>query len=330
MRCIEVRQSGNADELVAATRPMPQPAADEIRIRVVAAGVNRPDVLQRKGLYAPPADASDVLGLEVAGYVDACGRDVTVWREGQPVCALTNGGGYADYVVVPSTQCLPIPQGVTLIEAASLPETFFTVWSNVIDRARLRADEHFLVHGGTSGIGITAIQMARVIGARVWATAGSDRKCQACLALGAHTAINYRESDFVEQVRRGTESRGVDVILDMVGGDYINRNIRIASPDGRLVSIAFLRGSKVSLDLMPMMLKRLTLTGSTLRPRSSAEKARIADALRRDFWPHLAKGSIRPVVDSVFALEQVAQAHRRMESGEHIGKIVLSVNDASN
>jgi NADPH2:quinone reductase len=299
------------------------PKVDDILIRVRAAGVNRPDVLQRKGVYPPPEGASPLPGLEVAGDVAVLGGKVSGFAVGDVVTALLAGGGYAEYAVAPAGQCLPVPRGLSYTEAASLPETFFTVWSNLFDRARLRAEETLLVHGGTSGIGITAIQLAAAFGARVLATAGSAEKCAACLRLGATQAINYREEDFVTATRDATRGKGADVILDMVGGDYVARNIKACAADGRIVQIAFLGGSKVTLDLMALMRNRITFTGSTLRPREPAFKAAIAVALRQKVWPLLERGRIRPVVDSVFPLADAAKAHARMESSQHIGKIVL-------
>lgn len=325
MNLVTLQEAGDAGVLKLDRGAIPKPGLDEVLIRVAAAGVNRPDILQRQGLYPPPDGASPILGLEVAGEVVAVGAAVQHWAPGDRVCALCNGGGYAEYVTVPAGQCLPIPRGLSLVEAASLPETFFTVWSNVFERGRLQAGERFLVHGGTSGIGVTAIQLAAAMGATVFATAGSAEKCQACLALGASHALNYRDTDFVDAVNTLTEGAGIDVILDMVGGDYIARNIRAAAVDGRIVNIAFLNGAKAEVNFMPVMLKRLTLTGSTLRPRDSDFKAAIAAQLLQHAWPLLAEGRIKPVIDSQFPLAAVADAHRRMESQQHIGKIVLTL-----
>ncbi len=291
----------------------------------MAAGVNRPDVLQRQGGYPPPKGASDIPGLEIAGTVVALGKGVTRWQEGDEVCALVAGGGYAEFCTVPEPQALPVPAGLDLVRAAALPETFFTVWTNVFERGRLRSGETFLVHGGSSGIGTTAIQLASAFGARVFATAGNSMKCQACERLGAERAINYRDEDFVAVIQEVTEGRGVDVILDMVGGDYIQKNISLLATEGRLVNIAFLKGSKVELNFVPVMLKRLTLTGSTLRPRSVAEKGLIARALEEKVWPLLARGRIAPVIEGRFPLTRAADAHRLMETSAHIGKIVLVI-----
>lgn len=323
MTTIAIEAPGGPEVLKPATLPCPVPAMDEILIRVEAAGVNRPDVLQRRGLYAPPPGASPLPGLEVAGTVAAVGPEVTGWGVGDPVCALVAGGGYAEYCVAPAPQCLPIPKGLSAAEAAVLPETFFTVWTNVVERGRLKAGERFLVHGGSSGIGTTAIQLAKARGATVFATAGSAEKCRACLDLGADVAIDYREQDFLAVVKEKTGGRGVDLILDMVGGDYVARNIDALAVEGRQVSIAFLKGSKVEIDLQKVMAKRLTLTGSTLRPRSVAEKGAIAAALQAEVWPLIEAGRIRPVLHATFPLAQAAEAHALMESSAHVGKIVL-------
>lgn len=324
MTAIEISTPGGPEVLVPAERPVPAAGPGEVLIEVAAAGVNRPDVLQRLGNYPPPPGASDIPGLEVAGRVVALGEGVSQWRDGDRVTALVTGGGYARYCAAPAAQCLPIPEGLSLEEAAGLPETFFTVWTNVFDRGRLQAGEAFLVHGGSSGIGTTAIQMARALGARVFATAGSAEKCRACEDLGAERAINYREEDFVEVVKTATDGRGVDVILDMVGGDYIARNLRSLAVEGRLCYIAFLGGSKAEVDFLPLMLKRITLTGSTLRARDVAFKAAIADNLKRTVWPKIEAGEIKPVIAARYALEQAAEAHALMESSRHIGKIVLT------
>jgi putative PIG3 family NAD(P)H quinone oxidoreductase len=290
---------------------------------MAAAGVNRPDVLQRAGKYPPPPGASDIPGLEVAGTVVATGSDATRWREGDRVCALVAGGGYAEYCTAPAVQCLPVPRGLTWVEAAALPETFFTVWTNVFERGRLAAGETLLVHGGSSGIGTTAIQLARAFGARVFATAGSARKCEACEQLGAERCINYRDEDFVTVVKTLTGGRGVDVVLDMVGGDYVARNLEALAVEGRLVQIAFLKGSVAPVDLFVLMRRRLTLTGSTLRARTPEEKGAIARPLEARVWPLIEEGRVRPVVHATFPLAAAADAHRLMESGAHIGKIVL-------
>lgn len=323
MTAIEIRQPGGPDVLVPTRRPVPEPGPGEVLIRVAAAGVNRPDVLQRSGGYPPPPGASDIPGLEIAGEVVALGEAVKGRKLGDQAMALVAGGGYAEYCTAPAAQCLPIPKGLTMVEAAAMPETFFTVWSNVFDRGRLRPGESILVHGGSSGIGTTAIQLARAFGARVFTTAGSADKCAACEKLGAEQAINYRDQDFVAVVRDATGGLGVDVILDMVGGEYIARNIKALAPDGRLCQIAFLMGSKAEVDFLPMMLKRLTLTGSTLRPRPVDFKAAIARALERNVWPLVEKGTVKPVIFKTLPLAQAAEAHRLMESSTHIGKIVL-------
>lgn len=326
MTFIDIPEPGPATAMVLSSGPVPACADDEVLIRVHAAGVNRPDVLQRMGLYPPPPDASPLLGLEVAGEVVACGSAVSRWQPGDSVCALTNGGGYASYATAPAGQCLPIPAGLSMQEAASLPETLFTVWSNIVERARLQAGESLLVHGGSSGIGVTAIQLARALGATVFATAGSDQKCEACVSLGADRAINYRREDFVEVVRTLTDNRGVDIILDMVGGEYIQRNISAAALEGRIVNIAYLNGPKATVNFMPVMLKRLTLTGSTLRPQSKAYKASVASALLDTVWPLIEDGRFRPVVFKCFPLAAAAEAHQLMESNQHIGKIVLTID----
>ncbi|WP_339898817.1 NAD(P)H-quinone oxidoreductase [uncultured Gilvimarinus sp.] len=300
----------------------PRAGAGEVLIKVEAAGVNRPDVMQRQGLYPAPQGASPLPGLEVAGTVVECGAHVSRWQKGDRVCALVNGGGYAEYCVAPAGQVLPIPSGFSAVQAAALPETFFTVWHNVFQRGALQAGETLLVHGGTSGIGTTAIMLARAFGARVMCTAGSDEKCHAALQLGADVAINYRTDDFVARVKA---AGGADVILDMVGGDYIARNIKAAAPDGRIVNIAFLSGSKVELDFTPVMLKRLTLTGSTLRARSDETKAALAQALENQVWPLLSNGQITPLIAAELPLAEASAAHELMESSQHIGKIVLTL-----
>jgi len=322
---IHLSEYGGPEVMVMQNGPPPEPQADEILIKVQAAGVNRPDILQRRGLYPAPRGASPVLGLEVAGEVVKIGEKVTDWSPADKVCALVNGGGYAEYVAVPSGQVLPIPEGLSLEEAAALPETFFTVWTNVFERAALKAGETLLVHGGSSGIGTTAIQLAKAMGARVFITAGSEAKCEACRRLGADLAINYRQEDYVSLVTKATEGKGVDVILDMVGGEYIQRNLEVAAGGGRIVNIAYLQGSKVEVDMLPVLVKHLTLTGSTLRPRSSAEKAGIARALRTNVWPLIERGQIKPLLAARFPLKDAAKAHKLMESSSHIGKIVLLV-----
>ena len=326
MAFIQATSAGGPEVLQPATGPVPLPRADEVLIRVLAAGVNRPDVLQRQGAYPPPPGASPVLGLEVAGDVVATGEAVTPHRVGDRVCALANGGGYAEYCTAPAAQTLPWPRGYDALRAAALPETYFTVWANVFMLGHLAAGETLLVHGGTSGIGVTALQLARAFGATAYATAGSDEKVAACLRLGADAAINYRSQDFLPEVQRLTGKRGVDVVLDMVGASYFPRNLRCLAVDGRLVIIAFLGGSKVeAFDLMPIMTKRLTVTGSTMRPRSTAQKGAIAEALRARVWPLLDEGRCGPVIHQVFPLAEAAAAHALMESGTHIGKIMLSV-----
>jgi putative PIG3 family NAD(P)H quinone oxidoreductase len=328
MRAVEISAPGGPEVLHPATRPVPEPGSGEILIRIRAAGVNRPDALQRAGSYAPPPGASDLPGLEAAGEIAAVGPHVDLWKVGDPVCALLPGGGYAEYALTHQSHALPVPAGMGMRAAGALCETFFTVWSNVFVRGGLRGGETFLVHGGSSGIGTTAIQLAEARGARVFATAGSAEKCAACRDLGAEIAINYREQDFVAEIRAATGKRGVDVILDIVGGDYIPRNVRALAEDGRLVMIAFLGGPVAELNFAQVMVKRLTLTGSTLRPQSVEAKARIAEDLRREVWPLLDTGRIAPVMDRAFPLEAAAEAHARMESSAHIGKIVLDVAEA--
>ncbi len=325
MKYIEIGEFGAADVLRLQEAEAPEHGDDELLIKVVAAGVNRPDIVQRRGAYPPPPGASPILGLEVAGEVVAVGNNVRGWRQGDNVCALTNGGGYAERVAVPASQCLPVPVGMSLQDAAAVPETFFTVWSNVFDRGNLKTGESLLVHGGSSGIGTAAIQMAAARGARVFTTAGSEEKCQACRELGAEIAVNYREEDFVAVLTQATGKQGVDVILDMVGGDYISRNVALAAMDGRIINIAYLQGATAEVNFLPIMLKRLTLTGSTLRPQSPATKAAIAENLRRHIWPLIEAGKIKPVIARRFPLAEAAAAHRFMESGRHIGKIVLTV-----
>ena len=327
MQAVEIAAFGPPEGLRLAERPVPQPGDGELLIRVAASGVNRPDVLQRKGNYAPPAGVSDLPGLEVAGVVesgDAAAMAHAGLRVGDRVCALVAGGGYAQWCVAPVAQCLPVPQGLSDVEAASLPETFFTVWSNVFDRARLQAGEVLLVQGGSSGIGVTAIQLARARGATVIVTAGSDEKCAACLALGAHQAINYKTQDFVAEARRLTDGRGVDVVLDMVAGSYVAREVECLAEDGRVVIIAVQGGLDAQFNAGLVLRRRLTITGSTLRPRPVAFKGAIAQALREHVWPLLASGAVKPVIHATFPAAQAAQAHALMESNQHVGKIVLT------
>ncbi|MBP2312000.1 NAD(P)H-quinone oxidoreductase [Azospirillum soli] len=325
MTCVEIAAPGGPEVLRPVQRTAPIPGPGEVLIAVEAAGVNRPDLLQRQGRYDPPPGASDLPGLEVAGRVVALGEGVTEWAADDAVCALLAGGGYAQYCVAPAAQVLPVPKGFGMVEAAALPETFFTVWTNVFERGALKSGETLLVHGGSSGIGTTAIQLAKAFGATVFTTAGNADKCRACEELGADRAIDYKTEDFVGVIKEATGGRGVDVVLDMVGGDYVARDIEIMAPDGRHVSIAFLQGPKVSLNLFPVMTKRLTLTGSTLRARSVEEKGRIARALREKVWPLLEAGKVKPVIHQTFPLGQAAEAHRLMETSTHIGKIVLRV-----
>lgn len=323
MRVVEIARPGGPEVLVPATRPLPVPAAGEVLIRVAAAGVNRPDIVQRMGLYPPPPGASDIPGLEVAGTIAALGEGVTDWAVGDAVCALLAGGGYAEYATAPALQCLPVPAGLDMAQAAALPETVFTVWTNVVERGGLKSGESLLVHGGTSGIGTVAIQIAKALGATVFTTAGGPDKVAACKALGADHAIDYRSQDFVAQVKQITGGRGVDVILDMVGGDYLPRNIDCLAVDGRHVSIAFLHGPRAEINMGLVMMKRLTLTGSTLRARPVAEKGALARAVIQHVWPMVTDGRLRPVLAQQFPLDQAADAHRLMESSQHIGKIML-------
>lgn len=322
---IDHGKGGSSDVMKMIEGPEPQPQAGEVVIEVYYAGVNRPDVMQRAGNYPPPPDASPILGLEVAGRVSAVASDVKQWKVDDLVCALSPGGGYAEYCAVPASHCLPIPKRLTLVEAASLPENFFTVWTNVFDRGKLQAGERFLVHGGSSGIGLTAIQLAKAFGATVYTTAGSQNKTRFCLGVGADAAINYREQDFAVEVARLTDQKGVDVILDNVGGIYIEKNLRSLALDGCLVQIAFMQGSKVELDFLTIMTNRLTFTGSTLRPCSVAQKASIAEDLYKQVWPLLESGKVQPVIHTIFPLADAKLAHELMESSQHIGKIMLKV-----
>lgn len=323
MTYIDLPSFGGPDALVPARGPLPRPATGEVLIKVAAAGVNRPDVMQREGNYNPPPGASPVPGLEIAGEVVALGDGVSDLQLGDKVCALVGGGGYAQYCVAPSLQCLPVPKGLSLLEAAALPENYFTVWTNVFERGGLKAGETILIHGGSSGIGTTAIQLAREFGARIFTTVGNSEKAQACLDLGAERAINYRDEDYVSVVKELTDGKGVDLILDMVGGDYIPRDIEALAIEGRLVQIAFQKPSKMEFDFLPMMLKRLTLTGSTLRPRSVEQKAAIAQALHTHVWPLLESGKVKPLIYETFPLEKTCDAHALMDSSKHIGKIML-------
>ncbi len=322
MTVIEITGAGGPEVLQVKQRPIPIPRQGEVLIKLAYAGINRPDVLQRSGSYNPPKGASDLPGLEGAGIISAIGSGVFEWKVGDEVCALLPGGGYAEYAVTPSTHCLPVPKGLSLKEAACLPETFFTVYSNIFQRGGLKAGEKFLVHGGSSGIGTTAIQMAHLFGARVFATAGSEKKCQVCKDLGAERVINYHNEIFEDVLQ---VYGGVDVILDMVGGTYIQRNLKSLADDGRLVQIAFLESAKADLNLVQMMTRRLSITGSTLRPQNDLVKQRIAEGLQKHIWPHLASGRIAPIMDSEFPLAEAARAHTRMETSEHIGKIVLKI-----
>ena len=323
MTAIEAKSAGGPEVLVPGKRPVPVPGPGEVLIEVAAAGINRPDVFQRQGLYPPPKGASDVLGMEVAGKIVAVGPGTLRFKAGDLVCALVGGGGYAEFAVAPEATTLPVPQGLTLVEAAALPEAVFTVWHNLFERAGLQPGEWLLVHGGTSGIGTTAIQIGHALGAKVMVTVGSEEKARAAEALGAVRAVNYREQDFVEAVREETGGHGADVILDMVGGDYIERDLKAAALEGRIVQIAFLKGSKVEIDLMRLMLRRLTLTGSTLRIQRTEAKARMARSIEECIWPLIAEGKLKPVIDSTFKLEEAADAHRRIDDPDHIGKIVL-------
>jgi putative PIG3 family NAD(P)H quinone oxidoreductase len=324
MTAIVVREPGGPEVLIPAERPRPAVAADDVLIKVAAAGVNRPDIMQRQGQYPPPPGASDIPGLEVAGTIEQVGGAVKDWRAGDEVCALVSGGGYAEYCAAPAPQCLPIPRGMDLVHAAAAPETTFTVWTNVFERGRLQRGESILIHGGSSGIGTTAIQLARAFGARVFATAGTAEKCAACEALGAERAINYRDADFVTEIREATGGRGVNVILDMVGGDYLQRNIDSLAMEGRLVHIAHLGGAMAHINLTPLLRQRLTITGSTLRARTVPEKGAIARAVREHVWPLLGSGDVRVIVHATFPLGDAAEAHRVMESSTHIGKLVLT------
>lgn len=324
MTAIDINPPGGPEALVPHTMPVPAPGTGEVLIKVAAAGVNRPDILQRTGNYPPPPGAPDTPGLEVAGTIAATGPGATRYRVGDKVCALVAGGGYAEFCVAPEPQTLPVPDSLSMEEAAGVPETFFTVWTNVFQRAHLAPGETLLVHGGASGIGTTAVMLAAALGSRVFATAGNADKCARVESLGAERAINYREEDFQAVVRELTGKRGVDVILDMVGGEYLPKNLACLALEGRLVNVAYMKGSKVELDFLPVMLKRLTITGSTLRPRTVEQKAVIAEELEARVWPLLASGRVKPIIDATFPLAQAADAHRHLEAGEHVGKVILT------
>ena len=326
MKAVEITKDADNPALVVGEIALPDYGPDEVLIRVAASGVNRPDLMQVAGMYPPPPGASEIPGLELAGEVVAIGSNVTDWACGDKVCALVTGGGYAQYAAVPAAQCLPVPQGLTMTQAAGLPETFFTVWHNVFDKAALKTGETFLVHGGTSGIGTTAIQLAKAFGAKVIATAGSQEKCQACRDLGADVAINYKTEDFVEQVKAATDGKGANVILDMVAGDYVSRNFKAAAFEARILIIAFLRGPKAETNFTPLLLKRLTLMGSTLRAQPVANKAAIANALREKVWPLIEAGKIAPVIYKSVPLDQASEAHAILKGGAHIGKVILEVD----
>lgn len=330
MRAIDPAAPGGPEVLVVVERPVPAPGAGEVLIRVAAAGVNRPEVMQRMGLYPPPPGAPSILGMEVSGTIVAAGADVPREMIGQPVCALIAGGAYADYAVAPLGTCLPVPQALSMVEAAAMPETLFTVWTNLFERAYAAEGDTVLVHGGTSGIGTMAVALARLFGLTIIVTCGSDEKCEAVLKLGADHAINYRTEDFVERVAAITGGKGVQVVLDMVGGDYVPRNLKCLAEEGRHVSIAVQGGLMATIPIFEVMRRRLTLTGSTLRPRSVGFKSLVADELARTVWPFVAEGRLKPVIDSTFPLSDAASAHKRMESGGHIGKIVLLMGEATN
>jgi len=327
MNYIQIEKHGDPEVLKLHSMPVPEPGPGEVLIKVAAAGVNRPDMMQRKGLYPPPPGATDVPGLEVSGTVVSVGQNVSVPPINSEVCALVTCGGYAEYCLAAATICLPVPEKISLVNAAGIPETFFTVWTNVFKRGQLKAGESLLVHGGSSGIGTTAIQLGKAFGATVYITAGTSEKCEFCNNLGADAAINYREQDFSEEIKRLTEGKGVNVILDMVGGPYFPKNIRLLADEGRLVQIALMQGSKAEVDFRSLLLKRVTLTGSTLRPRSVEEKTKIAQALQKNVWPLLESGAIRPIIHETFPLKQASEAHLLMESSAHIGKILLKPAD---
>ena len=325
MRYVATHGSGAAEVMHIATGPLPTPAAHEILIKVQYAGVNRPDVAQRSGNYAPPPGASPIMGLEVSGEIAAIGADVNAWKVGDPVCALTPGGGYAEFCTTPAAHCLPIPAGLSMLEAAGVPENFFTVWVNLFETCRLQAGEKFLVHGGSSGIGLTAIQLAKAFGAQVFTTVGNEEKAAFCKSIGANHVFNYKTQDWVAEIAAITQKKGINVILDMVGGSYIEKNLRSLALEGRYCFIAFLEGGKAEIDFRPLMMKRQTITGSTLRARPDSQKAAIATALKENVWPLLAARKVRPVINKTFNLEQIVEAHQLMESSAHIGKIMLKV-----
>lgn len=325
MRAIDLSYTAESPDLVVAEIPVPLPAAHQVLIKVVAAGVNRPDILQRQGLYPPPAGSSAILGLEVSGTIAAVGNEVSHFKIGDAVCALLTGGGYAEYCLASAVCCLPIPVGFSFIQAAAIPETFFTVWNTLFNQAHLQTGDSLLIHGGSSGIGTTAIQLAKAFGASVIVTVGNDDKAQYCLKLGANTAINYRQQDFVDEIKSLTHGRGVNIVLDMVGGDYLPRNLKCLAVDGHLLQIAIANGSHSEINLAAVLMKRLTIIGSTLRAREDQYKAQIARQLRQHVWPLLAIGRIKPVIHSTFPLTEAAQAHRLMESSQHIGKIILEI-----
>jgi putative PIG3 family NAD(P)H quinone oxidoreductase len=327
MNYIQIEKHGDPEVLKLHSMPVPEPGPGEVLIKVAAAGVNRPDMMQRKGLYPPPPGATDVPGLEVSGTVVSVGQNVSEPTINSEVCALVTCGGYAEYCLAAASICLPVPEKISLVNAAGIPETFFTVWTNVFERGQLKARESLLVHGGSSGIGTTAIQLGKAFGATVYTTAGTSEKCEFCENLGADVSINYREQDFSEEIKRSTEGKGVNVILDMVGGPYFPKNIRLLADEGRLVQIALMQGSKAEVDFRSLLLKRVTLTGSTLRPRSVEEKTKIAQALQKNVWPLLESGAIRPIIHQTFPLKQASEAHRLMESSAHIGKILLKPAD---
>lgn len=326
MKAVLLNQFGGPEQLTIGDVPTPSPKADEVLIKISAAGINRPDIVQRNGHYPPPLGASEILGLECAGEIVELGASVTKWKLGDKVCALLSGGGYAEYALAHEGCCLKVPRNLSMIEAAALPETYFTVWSNLFDRAKLKSNETIVIHGGTSGIGTTAIQMAKNAGATVISTSGTDQKCNYCLDLGADYAINYKKQDFLAETLKYTNNNGVDVILDMVAGDYVGKNVKALKEEGRLVIIAVQGGAKVNFNILPVMLKRLTITGSTLRIRDNQFKGKIADALQKHIWPLIEEGKIKPIIDKTFSLDDVIKAHEHLESGAHMGKVILEAN----